>query len=247
MKTILAFIALSVSIPVFSQTNLDYLVGKWVYQDIYENELIDSTSIKMLESFFGDLMLQFNEDESYQAVVMGRPDQGIWTSKGENTLYLRSNEGNITPVEIISLQETEFICKIERGEFIMKKSTNPLPAKTVTADLPYKTVAATTSEISHRWNLKKKDYNKELSESAEEVAKNIQGSIYMNFRKNGRYESQLLGLDEKGSWKFSRGNKSITTSINGQMKIWNIISVSETELVLIQGNKPEKWYFNIAD
>jgi hypothetical protein len=231
----------------FSQPDIDDLIGRWDYQDIYQNELIDSIGIQMLESFFGDMMLKFNANEEYKAVIFGRPDQGVWTTKNENTLLLRSNEGNIIPVEIISLTPTELVIKLERGEFVMKKTPTAEPIVAVNTALPFETVSATSSEITHRWNLKKKDYNQELSESAEEVAKNIQGSIYMVFNKNGKFESFLLGLKEKGSWKFSPDKKAIYTDIGGKIKIWNIISISETELVLIQGNKPEKWYFQIED
>lgn len=245
MKNSFSILFLFTSLSLFSQTNFDDLTGRWDYHDIYENELIDSVGIQMLESFFGDMMMKFSQDGSYKAVILGRPDHGIWNAKDDNTLLLRSNEGTVVPIKIISLSPTEFIFKLERGEFIMTKTSNAEPVSAVSTKVPFKTVSATASELVHKWNLKKKDYQEELSGTAEEVAKNIQGSIYIVFNKNGNYESFLLGLKEKGSWKFSRDNKAIYTEINGQIKVWNIISITDKELVLIQGDKPEKWYFHV--
>jgi uncharacterized protein YdeI (BOF family) len=53
-----------------------------------------------------------------------------------------------------------------------------------------------------------------------------------------------MKVTESGKWVFGPDNKSIIVTIENQQRIWNIKSISPTNLILISGYTEEEWKFS---
>ncbi len=68
----------------------------------------------------------------------------------------------------------------------------------------------------------------------------------MNFEKNGKYQLQVFNVMGQGIWKFREGNESLITRKDGKKKVWYINSISDNELILIEGSSKERWIFSTS-
>jgi len=247
MKSVITTFLIVTSITVFGQQNVNKLIGKWKYQDVYQKEKIDSTGIKMIEMFFGNMTIQFNNDGLYKASIMGKDEQGKWISENNKTITFTSDKGNITKIDLIKLNEDKLIFKMQKSSFVMTKMQESEIDKIIETEITFKTVKATNEQISKKWYLKSKESSKTGSDELKEVANELLKGSYMDLSKTGKYEVQILKIKEKGKWEFGEDNESIVTIKDGNKKVWNIISISEREMILIPGLTNEKWIFGSSE
>lgn len=247
MKTAITALLIVISITAFGQQNQSKLVGKWEFQDVYQKEKIDSTGLEMIQMFFGNMTFQFNSDNLYKAIIMDKEDQGKWEIQGNETIALSSDNGNTTSLELIELTNEKLIFKLQSGAFIMTKVQEPEMSQIVKTEKAFETVPATKKQVSKKWFLQGKESSKNIPQNIKEAANDLLKGTYLHLFSSGKYQTKILGLKEKGKWKFGDNSESIITMKNGNQKTWNIVSVSETKLVLIQGLSNEKWTFVLEE
>lgn len=246
MKTLITALLITFSFTIYAQ-NPDDLIGKWKFHDVYQKEKIDSTGLKMLEMFFGKMTLQFNKNGLYKAEIMGRTEQGQWTLEKDKTITIASDKGHISKLELIDLGADKMSFKMEKSAFIMQKTKEAEMDELVEKEKNFKTVKATTEQIAKKWYLKNKETSEEVSEEMKETVMNMLKGSYLDITPNGKYEIQVLKIKDNGKWEFGQGNESIITMNDDTEKVWNIVAVSENELVLIQGLTNERWTFSSVE
>ena len=250
IKYVIIALLLFTTSTVFGQLNLNdsnelsKLSGKWKFHELHEKEKMDSAGIKMLLMFFGSMSLQFDQDGLYKAFMMGKDEQGNWAIKDKETITLSSDKGRSNEITVLDLTNERLTFKLRRSAFVMEKVTESNHEKLVqtTAKLP--AVTASKEAICKKWYLKKKETAKKHSEEITEAAQDLLSGTYLKFQENGKYQMMILKMKEKGKWNFGQEKKSIVTSKKDSKQVWNIISISDTELVLVQGLSEEKWIFN---
>lgn len=247
MKSFITTILITTSLLVFGQSNLDDLIGKWKYQDVYEKEKIDSAGMKMIEVLFGNMTMQFNEDGMYKAFLMGKDDQGKWNSEDKKTISLASDNGRITTMELIELDKNKLIFKLQSASFIMSKVQGEEIDAIVEKEKTFATQKASLEQIAKRWYLVKRESTKKVSKEVKEAVDALLKGTYLEFGKRGKYVAHIFNIKEKGKWEFGRDNHTIITSKDGTKKVWNIISVSDDQLILVHGLRDRKWTFKAGE
>lgn len=115
MKTIPLFFLLLFSISLSAQQNAQ-ITGAWSFQNVHEQEKLDSTSLKMLDMLFGNMTLAFNSEGNYRATIMGEVDNGSWNfQESGKDLILKSNNGETHNFEVIDLSENQLTLKLSKG------------------------------------------------------------------------------------------------------------------------------------
>jgi len=100
--------------------NIKQYVGKWTFND-YTVELQPEKKEKVMD-FFKDMYVQFNEDMSYEAKVMGEEEKGTWTIGEEpNTLILVNSEGNERKMLVTIHSPEQVTLDMGYGGFLMDK------------------------------------------------------------------------------------------------------------------------------
>lgn len=243
MKLFITTFLLATSLSMFGQLNTGYLAGKWKYKDVYEKEKVDAKGLKMLLMFFGEMTIQFDKNGLYKALIMGKEEQGKWTNETNKTISLASDKGKVTSMEVIELTEGLLTFKLGKSAFIMSKIGSAQNDTIVETQKTFETVKANTKQIAKKWDLVSKESSKDVSDKVKETFNELLQGSYMRFSKKRKYETKILNIKEKGKWKFGEGNESIVTEKDGNKQTWNIISISDNKMVLIQGLSKEKWTF----
>ncbi|WP_205513418.1 lipocalin family protein [Longitalea arenae] len=222
----------------------DSLVGKWKYYDIYNKQIYDTNTLKIAKEYFSGMTFYFKANNHYKALVMNNPDEGVWSmNESTSKVRLTSYKGHSNESKILALNDDKLILSIGEGAFIMTR-TNITESDNIEQPLPeIKTVAATKSQISKKWFLQRREVPGRSEAQVKMASKLIKGA-YAHFKQNGEYEAQSLKVTESGKWVFGPDNKSIIVTIDSQQRIWNIKSISPTQLVLISGYTEELWKFS---
>lgn len=240
MKTIIAVLLSIISLTTFAQ-NTDPLVGKWAFHDAHEREKLDSIGIKMLEMFFGDMSFQFDESGLYRMTMMGKEDKGKWENEKGKQIVLSSENGRVEKFEIVELTNDHLIIGMSKGAIILHRTE--VTDVVVETERTFETVAATKEQIAKKWYLKKREKKnpRSMSDEMKELSQALTEGTYMDLKKNGKYEVEVLGVNQKGKWELGENNESIVLIFEDSKKIWDIHAVSENELILIKGASEERW------
>ncbi len=103
--------------------NAELIKGAWQYEDVVGKESMDSTSLTMVERFFGSMTFDFNEDGFYQAFLLGKDDAGEWKlDEKEEKILIVSSKGDEAEIEIKELTADKLVIKLGKGTFIMVRS-----------------------------------------------------------------------------------------------------------------------------
>ena len=119
--------------------------------------------------------------------------------------------------------------------FIGFSQTNP--ADNLRAPLA-NAVAATAGQLSGKWNIAKVLNPKKVEFPSDKVS----GSYFI-FGDDGKYTAMIVGVEEKGDWKFGPENKSIQMFVEGMRTVWYIREIDETSLVMQKGVRGNTVYF----
>ena len=246
MKNTIAVLFLilgSVSIINAQDTNL--IVGKWKFEDATPKAKVkmDSTGLKMLPMFFGDMSLFLRDDKRFEFQFMGKKTHGSWGwNEDFKSIKMSSDIGEVTTATILEISDSTLILALIRGEFIMKRIT-PSP-ENVSVEKPFKIegVSATLDEVAKKWYLKSRSGGHRTKYSSD-FDKMFSRDLWMKFHKHGKFEAEILMIVDEAVWEFGPGNKSIIITWDEEVKVWVIESVKETEMVLRRGNSDELWTF----
>jgi hypothetical protein len=197
----------------------------------------------MMEKLFGEMTFRFNDDGLYKAFIMGTEEQGKWEMENDNSVRLSSDKGAVNPMEIIELTDENLTMSIQRSSFVMAKMPAEEMGVLTEVKPKYELVSATTGQVAKKWLLKSKESTKETSAFVEEAKAELFKGSYLKLSAKGKSEAHIMGITEKAKWQFGEDNSSIIISGDEGQKIWNIVSISESELVMTLGNSDEKWVF----
>jgi hypothetical protein len=246
-KTALTAGYLCLTLLVLGQNNSDDLFGKWKFKQIYESEKLDSARAAMMETLFAEMTFQFNENGLYKAYIMGSEEQGEWKLEEGKKVLLSSEKGVVTPLEVIELTDENFAFSLQGRPFVMAKMADA-EMEVLTANKPkYETVSTGKEQVAKKWFFKSKESTTETSELVEEALSEIYKGSYLEFSADGKSESSIAGIGETATWRFGENNTSIIVSGEEGKIVWNIIGVTDIELVLVLGTTDEKWVFGLSE
>lgn len=240
MKTIQVFFLLLFSLSLSAQQNTE-IIGAWSFQNVHEQEKLDSTSLKMLDMLFGNMTLAFNSEGNYRATMMGEVDKGSWNLQ-ESALILRSNSGETHNFELVNLSKDQLTLKLSKGTMVFKKTGEAPEIKGVSDLSEKKFLKIVPGDISKKWYLKRKE-SPGKSQSQIDMLSSMIAGAYFDFREDRTFEVHIMNMTETGNWKLGDNESSVITMKDGSSKEWNIHSISENELVLYPGKSEEKWIF----
>jgi len=239
----LFFILIAFSATLRAQS-VDSLIGKWKFYDVYDKTGLDTPTLKLVKQYFGEMTLYFKYNNHYKTFLMNKNEEGMWklnTATKKVRLFL--NKGNVYDLSILELKGDRLVITMGEGSFILERTTI-CDDDNIEEELPkLKTVSVTTAQIAKKWFLKRREVPGRSEAQVKMVSKLIKGA-YAQFKHGGEYEAQSLTVTESGTWAFGPDNRSIIVSIANQQRIWNIKSITSTELVLISGYSDEIWKFS---
>ncbi|MCZ4409007.1 lipocalin family protein [Cryomorphaceae bacterium 1068] len=247
MKTALTAVTFCLTLIAFGQSNSDKLIGKWKFESAYESEKLDSTGVAMMEKLFGEMTFQFNDDGLYKAFIMGTEEQGKWEMQDDTSVLLASDKGAVNPMNIMELTDENLTMSIQRSSFVMVKM--PVEEMEVLTEVnpKYELVSATTDQVAKKWFLKSKESTNETSAFVEEAKAELFKGSYLKLSAKGKSEAHIMGITEKANWQLGEDNSSIIITGDEGKKVWNIIGISDSELILVLGSNSERWVFEIED
>lgn len=111
------------------------------------------------------------------------------------------------------------------------------PADNLRAPLA-NTVAAKPAQLSGKWSIAKVLNPKKVELAPDKVA----GS-YFTFGDDGKYTAMIMGVEEKGDWKFGPENRSVQLFVEGMKTVWYIREIDESSLVMQKGVRGNTVYF----
>jgi hypothetical protein len=220
------------------------LVGKWKFLDVCQAELKDSNNIKMTRKFFGDMTIYFKQNNHYKTTVTGMVEEGNWAmEETTHKITLTANKGTVNQIGIVTITKDSMVIfmRDQKPPFMLLKRTAVESSDTAEEALPKPVLAGVTlSQVSKRWWVKRVERPGMAEESIKMLSDFVKGS-YLEFKANGEYASVAFDITDRGNWTFGPDKNSVIVSSGNLKKIWNIKSISETELVLIKGNTREIW------
>jgi len=228
-----------------SAQNPNMIIGKWVFEDATESEKakMDSTGLKMLPMFFGDMTIYFSESGRYKFFFMNRPDEGVWKmSENQKIVNITSDKGESMEIGILELSEEILVMKLVKGSFIMKRMEPSAEDLLEPKSNEIETVSVNLDQVTKKWYLK----NRELpnkTEKQKQIDEMFSENLFIKIHKNGKFEAEVLVVEDIATWEFGTDNRSIIIKSDGVNKIWHIESISDAEMVLVRGNSSEKWIF----
>lgn len=242
MKKI-TFLFLFLSSTLLSAQDAALLSGNWSYQNVFQPEKLDSTSVKMLDMLFGNMSFTFGDNGRYAASIVGQNDTGSWEYAGEN-LKMSSDSGESHLFDVLELQKDKMVLQLSKGAFVFKKTGEATVIQEKSSMT--KTVKASSEQLSKRWYLKKK-LTPGKSEQQNEMLSNMLAGSYFDFQDDGTFEVSIMGMTETGEWKLGKESRKVITLNEQVEKVWNINALTEDELVLHPGNSEEKWIFSATE
>ena len=233
------------SIFTLSGQGTNSIYGKWIFHDATEEEKskLDSAGVAMLSEFFGDMYLELNKNGSFEFNYRNNLNEGTWDwDNGHENIELVSKDGEVLLVNVANLNEKTVVFSMSEGEFVMMKDTaaveksEPVPLKPVR-------VSATIEQVTKKWYLKSRTGGYK-SRYRQEVDQVLSKGLYMKLRPNGKFQAEVLIVEDRAKWHFGADNKSIIISSESGSKIWYILAISENEMKLQRGNSNEIWAFS---
>lgn len=243
-------LVLFTSFSVFSQIDVNQLYGKWDFESMITEKEMDSVGLAMMEVMFTKATFQFSKEGLYKSTLIV-VDSGSWTYTGKgNTISLHSNRGNVDELIILMLdEETLQIGMGKKAKFELKRlGASDELVKAVPA---FEFVTATEAEVAKKWFFLRqvKADNNGLSDELVDAMQVLLKGNYLDFKANGSYVNynRIADVKEKGTWEFNEDRKSIVVSVESTKKIFNILSISDSELELVEGNSKDKWVLGLEN
>lgn len=91
-------------------------------------------------------------------------------------------------------------------------------------------VSVEKQQLIGKWAIAKVITPKGIEMPAEKVT----GS-YFFFNEDGTFSAMILGVAEAGTWNLGPQNKNIHMFVLGYKNVWNILSYSDSELIMQKG------------
>ena len=148
---------------------------------------------------------------------------------------------------MLELTDDLMTIKLKENAFVMKKLAKSEAMPIVDPLIMFTPVAATKEQIAKKWHFASQESFSNKSETVQEEAEALMDGSYLDLKKNGKFEIFMLGEKETGKWELGENETSIITTTGDSKKVWNIIGITDNEIVLIHGNTEEKWFFRTQE
>lgn len=244
LKLILATLLFAITFNLNAQS--DKLVGKWKYKDVHEKEKIDAQGLKMLEMFFSEMTLYFDDKGNHKVFMMGKTEEGKYTlSDDRKTIQLMSNKGAGEEIDLVEVSDNELIIKMGSGDgaMILERVAVDEEDKQIEAPKAIKKQVVTKGQIAGKWLLDMKKTAEKLPDTQREMVSELMDGSYFEFCKNGTYKVSMFGVKEKGKWELGEDNSTIIVRVDNSTKVWSILSAEDDNLALLQGDAGKEYYF----
>jgi len=246
-RFIAAILCLFIATSTVQAQKADLLVGKWVFQDIYNNGKTDTSGFDMARKMFAGLAIQFNKNNYYKAFIFNSEDAGKWSiNEATSTVTLSSSKGNVDDIKVIELAQNKLIISMGKPSFILTRTAVDDKDTAAPATVAIPLASATTTQIAKKWFFKKMDAPGKTEQRLKMLNMMAKGT-YIDLKPAGDYSLQVLNITENGKWAFGDGNTSIILTADGEKKIWRIKSISPHELILLKGDTEESWTYGDAE
>ncbi|HYV95252.1 MAG TPA: hypothetical protein VE978_25985 [Chitinophagales bacterium] len=242
----------------------DSLIGYWKFvdfkmdsteygltRDSFQLDMSDWVE-KMMRKEFEGAIYYFEKNKHYTLKWngwingTGKVEEGTWefnkaTQKIKFTVTVTdgivSHKGDVYE-EDTKLSDDTLILRNDSSQMMFKKTKI-----SIVEDIPTLVLAcASKEEIAKKWYVIKRELPNVSEEQIKLESDQAKGS-YISIKYDGVFETELLKIKEEGNWFFGFCNSSIILRVKGSKKIWdnvwNIKSINETELVLINDETKE--------
>ena len=230
--------------------NKQFLFGKWKFLDVYDIQ--NNTHSKTYEEkmWYSKMTFYFKRNNHYKAFIMGENEDGTFEyNEHTNTITLTSNKENVNKVEVIRLTANNLVIRIGQPAFTLERTTTNDEDEMEKPIVKSKSIAVTPEQISKKWTFKNCAQESD-STTAIALALNdaMKGTFYY-FKKNGKYEAVLSTDAVDGTWTLGKDHKSIILTASKDKdgsNIWEIKSVTATELILMKVNENDGLSFRFS-
>lgn len=246
MRILITLLFIITSLSAFSQ-NAESFAAKWVFDDINEKEKLDSVGIGMMMMFFSESTLYLGEDGNFKGQIMGNADEGTWDYEKGKIILNSEKKGMADEMPAQIIEGDKLLIDFGKAGIIFKKGEISEEDLQKSEVKEFETVAASLEQVSKRWYMVKRvdvEPDPNVSDEIRELAQQILGGSSIEFKSNGKYQVRVGNMDEKGKWEFSEDKNAIVTKKDGNKKTWKVLSVSETELVLLNMSVNEIWTYS---
>ena len=228
--------------------NTDLIYGKWVFEDVTEKEKskLDSAGIANVPTFFKSMVVFLNKNGRYYLNFRDEEEIGDWNwSENQKMIDLVSDDGNVYEMNVVKLVDSQLVVKIQKGKFILSRENPTKEDLKRTVSVKDMSVSATLEQVAKKWYLKSREGTK-ISARQAEIDKMLSKDLYIRLHKNGKFEAEVLVVEDRASWAFGVDNKSIIVTAEGRKEVWEIRSITDKEMILIRGKTKERWIFTSA-
>jgi len=211
------------------------IIGKWNYVGI-QPVGSDPWSQQLIDIVIGENSYkQFYPNNLYTTFENDRKTYGRWKYT-DNRLVTTSYDGEIRTFEITKLTNDTLIVLGKKKTYgTLVKDLNASEEFVVEPPQNSTPIRSTTKQISKKWILKDTrliSTPTEEEKMANRIFTNVLRSSWYDFKSDGVVHSKFTSLKTL-KWYFENQNKSIVMiDDNGDGSVWNIISISKSELIL---------------
>ncbi|KGO94895.1 lipocalin family protein [Flavobacterium subsaxonicum] len=229
----------------YSQTAND-IVGNWQFSAIAESAKLDDSKKATVSSLLQGLTFNFTSDNKFTASILGIAENGTWLLKGKS-IELQNDKGSGYTIEILDYKKDLITLKLKSMQFVMARagSQAALPVAPTNKAVGY--VSATKAQVSKKWFLTSKTAPDNLTQKQKDALGELLSGSYTQLKVNGTYTVEISGITETGTWKLAENNTAIITRKGTDSKLWHIVKIAPTQLVLVLGNTDEEWTFSTEE
>ncbi len=248
IKLLFSFLVL-LTISACSQ-NKELIIGKWKFVQILDSAKKDELHKYEEEMWYGKMTLYFKPNNHYKAFIMATNEDGIWDyNEKTNKITLTSNKGIVSEIEVAKLSSNSLTIRIGEPTFILEKTTataeDDIEKSIITSD----PISVTKKQISKKWIFKSCEQDSDSNTVMALALNDAMKGTYYHFDENGNYDALLLTKKVIGKWSFGKDNKTIVLTTSNDKyanNIWDIKSVSDTELVLMKTKESDGLSFRFS-
>lgn len=248
LKLLLSLLTL-LTISACSQ-NKESIIGKWKFIQLVDSVKRDDRHKYEVEMWYGKMTLYFKSNKHYKAFVMATNEEGIWDyNEKTKKITLTSNKGIVSQIEVAELSSNKLTIRIGEPTFILEKTAPNAEDDIEKSIIISEPISITKKQISKKWAFKNCEEDSDSTTVLALALNDGMKGTYYHFDENGNYDA-LLSMDKViGKWTFGKDNKSIILTTHNDKygsNIWDIKSISDTELVLMKAKDADGLSFRFS-
>lgn len=219
----------------------DNLIGHWDFHQFQTTEKLDTETLNALDEIFKDVQFEFRSDATYTSQLMKRTDKGTWKVQNDEIITQASN-GIGEKIKFIQTHKDTLKLELEVNQYLVLKRGLLNDKQTVVepAKSKFTPVVADRNMLLKKWYMVKKIGPGKSQTQIDMTAALLEGS-YFEFKKDGKYNIEMLGIKEKGTWELNESRTEIIQlKSDDTTTTWKIVKLTETELIMAQGESEDQ-------